>query len=154
MSISKYRVFVSAVETRSFTKTGEKLGYTQSGVSHLIRALESELGLTLLLRTRNGIELTTEGERLYPIIRRLIAAEEEVQTAAAELRGLTAGVLRIGCFSSFAIGPLPRLLQSFGTLFPKVDVRLTNGSYATIERALLENEIDCGFVRIHRPSEA
>lgn len=56
----QYKVFLTVVECGSFTKAGEKLGLTQSGVSHNIAKLVSELGIVLLLRNRNGLSLTDE----------------------------------------------------------------------------------------------
>ena len=66
MSISQYQIFVKAVEQGSFTKAAAQLGFTQSGVSHAISALEGELGLTLLHRDRSGISLTADGRQLLP----------------------------------------------------------------------------------------
>lgn len=56
----QYKVFLTVVESGSFTKAEEKLGLTQSGVSHNIVKLVSELGIVLLRRNRNGLSLTDE----------------------------------------------------------------------------------------------
>ena len=45
MSITKYEVFLKSVELGSFTRAGEELNITQSGVSHTVAALEKELGV-------------------------------------------------------------------------------------------------------------
>ena len=44
MEINKYALFADVAETRNFTKTGERMGYTQPGVSHVLKTLESEMG--------------------------------------------------------------------------------------------------------------
>ena len=69
MDTKKYEVFEKTVEMASLTRAAEELGLTQSGVSHIIAALEEEFGLPLLRRTRVGARLTPEGERLMPCIR-------------------------------------------------------------------------------------
>ena len=58
MSINKYEAFIKTVELGSLTRAGEALGYTQSGVSHMISTLEDELGFPLLRRSRAGVSLT------------------------------------------------------------------------------------------------
>ena len=61
MSISKYQVFLKVVSCGTFTKAAEALNFTQSGISHAITSLESELGITLLSRNRGGVVLTADG---------------------------------------------------------------------------------------------
>ncbi|WP_106495730.1 helix-turn-helix domain-containing protein [Lentibacillus sp. Marseille-P4043] len=62
MTITQFEVFVTVVETGSFTKTGEKLNMTQSAVSHAVKGLESELGVVLLIRDRRrGLQSRTLG---------------------------------------------------------------------------------------------
>jgi DNA-binding transcriptional LysR family regulator len=52
MTILQYKVFLTVTDTGSFTKAGEKLGYTQSAVSQMIRNLEKELDVSLMARSR------------------------------------------------------------------------------------------------------
>ena len=62
MSISKYQVFVKVVSCGTFTKAAEALNFTQSGISHAITSLESELGITLLSRSARHCSTV----RLFP----------------------------------------------------------------------------------------
>ena len=50
MSISKYKVLLTAVDMGSFSAAAEKLGYTQSGLTHMMNALEDEFGFSILQR--------------------------------------------------------------------------------------------------------
>jgi hypothetical protein len=68
MSVKKYDVFLRVVELGSLTKAAEALGYTQSGVSHIIGSLEDELGFPLLLRGRAGARLTDRRRRARPAV--------------------------------------------------------------------------------------
>ena len=61
--MSKYRVFCTVVELGSFTQAANKLNYSQSAVSQTIKALEQELGTTLVSRQTHGVQLTRDGER-------------------------------------------------------------------------------------------
>lgn len=148
MSINKYQAFVTTVEQRSITRAASKLGYTQAGISHLISALESDLGVPLLIRSKTGTVLTPEGADLLPYVQRLLSMNEDIRNKALDLRGLTAGSLRIGTFSSVAIHLLPQILSQFRDRYPGVEVSILNGDYAAVESALLGNTVDCGFVTL------
>lgn len=58
--------FLVVARERSFTKAAAKLGMSQSGLSHTIRALEERLGLRLLTRTTRSVSPTAEGEHILP----------------------------------------------------------------------------------------
>jgi LysR family transcriptional regulator, flagellar master operon regulator len=87
--------FLDLCETRSFTRTADRLRVTQSTVSARIRALESTLGCRLLQRARAGTALTTEGLRFEPHARALRHGWAEAQHAVRGA-GDAAMVLRIG----------------------------------------------------------
>lgn len=57
--ISKYQVFMKVVETKSITKAAEILGYTQSGVSHIIKNMEEDFDLQLFIRKKKTPPFTT-----------------------------------------------------------------------------------------------
>lgn len=146
--VSKYRAFAVAAELKSLTRAAEKLQYTQSGVSQLIRSLEDEVGFPLLIRGRLGAMLTPEGKLLLPFVQRMLSAAQDVQNMAGDLRGVTAGTLMIGTFSSVAINWLPKLLHGFTENHPGVNIGVMNGTYSVVEDALKEGRIDCGFVTL------
>jgi DNA-binding transcriptional LysR family regulator len=146
MAESRYQAFAAAAEEHSLTRAAEKLGYTQSGVSHLIDSLEEELGLKLLVRAKSGTRLTDAGEELLPYVRRLLAAAEDVSGKAGELKGLDTGRVRVGTFSSVAIQWLPELLRGFGEKYPGIETVIFNDTYSAVEDALLGGRVDCAFV--------
>ena len=152
MANSKYAAFIAAAEEGNMTAAAHKLGYTQSGVSHLVHTLEQELGVQLLIRSKAGVELSPEGNVLIGHIRRLIAAENAVLDAAEELRGMERGTLRIGTFSSVAIAWLPRVMAGFNALYPGIAITIENGTYSPIEDMLSSGRVDCAFVAL--PSRA
>ena len=150
---SKYQAFLTVAEVGNITRAAECLGYTQSGVSHLITALETEVGLPLLIRSKTGTALTPEGEAILPYIRKVLEAEQNLTHMAFDLRGVNVGELRIGTFSSVAINWLPGLLARFKELYPGVEISIFNGDYAQVEDRLMRSEIDCGFVTMSSRKE-
>ncbi len=148
MDTKKYEVFEKIVECSSLTRAAEELGLTQSGVSHVLAALEEEFGFPLLRRSRVGARLTPEGEALMPRVREVLRSQERLEQAAAELRGLAAGTVRVATFTSVAVHWLPGMLREFQALYPRVEFRLFNGDYHDVDRWLSDGSADVGFVAL------
>ncbi|MBQ9249332.1 MAG: LysR family transcriptional regulator [Oscillospiraceae bacterium] len=148
MNLAKYEALVSVVEQGSLTRAAQSLGCTQSAVSHSIDSLEKELGFPLLKRGRAGVQLTAEGERLLPAVNALLSSAEQLNQTAASIRGLDAGTVRIGAFTSVAVHWLPAVLKEFQTDYPKVEFKLLNGDYHDVEQWLSDGSIDIGFVNV------
>ena len=151
MSVDKYKVLMAAVEQGSLTLAASQLGCTQSAVSHSIAALEEELGFSLIKRSRAGVKLTAEGERLLPAVRNLLSSEEQLYQLASSIRGLDYGTVRVGSFTSVAVHWLPPILKRFQQDFPNVDIKLLNGDYNDVDRWIREGSVDIGFITV--PSE-
>ncbi len=148
MDTKKLEVFEKIVELSSLSLAAEELGLTQSGVSHILAALEEEFGFALLKRSRVGARLTTEGERLMPFVRDILRSQEQMEEVAAEMRGLAVGKVRIGTFTSVAVHWLPGMLQEFGKLYPQVEFKLFNGDYHDVDRWLTDGSVDLGFITL------
>lgn len=148
MSMMRYQALVSAVELGSLTRAAEELGCTQSAISHSIDKLEAELGFVLVKRSRAGVRLTTEGERIMPAVRNLLNSAERLSQTAASIRGLDYGTVRIGTFTSVAVHWLPGVLQEFQRDYPNVDFILKNGDYYDVEQWLADGSVDVGFVNV------
>ena len=148
MSIKQYEAFVKIVEVGSLTRAAEELGCTQSGVSHMIAALEEDFGFVLLRRSRAGVQLTEEGRRVLPSIRGLLTYHEQLSQVVSEVHGLRAGTVRVAAFSSVAVHWLPGMLRSFQMTYPHIEFKLLNGDYHDIEQWLSEGAADLGFVTL------
>jgi DNA-binding transcriptional LysR family regulator len=148
MNLSKYETLAVVLEQQSLTAAARELGCTQSAVSHCIDSLEKELGFPVLKRGRAGVSLTAEGERLMPAVRALLGAAEQLNQTAASIRGLDAGTVRIGAFTSVAVHWLPGVLKEFQADYPNVEFRLFNGDYHDVEQWLSDGSIDIGFVNV------
>ena len=87
MDSKKLEILMTAVNLGSFSKASEVVGYTQSGLTHLINGLEREIGMALIRRDHSGISLTENGEALLPAIRDYLSAtatlENQICTGSA-----------------------------------------------------------------------
>ena len=81
MDTKKIAAMLAAVEKGSLTAAAQELGYTQSGLTHLMNALESELGLNLLVRSKSGVHLSPVGQQLLPYMEALLDATGALEQA-------------------------------------------------------------------------
>ena len=144
--MTRYVALLKVVEVGSFTKAAEILGYTQPAMSQMIASLESELSIKLLYRSRYGVRLTPEGERLLPSIQSAVAQYQSMQNIAGEIRGLEHGVVRIGTISSISCHWLPPVIKQFWQKYPNVQLVVHQGDYTTIPEWVRTGELDFGFV--------
>lgn len=94
MQIELVETFLDLCETRSFNRTAERLGVTQSTVSGRVRALERRFDRPLFRRSRAGTDLTVEGLRFEPHARALRLSWSEATSAVRE-EGAAAMTLRL-----------------------------------------------------------
>lgn len=144
--MNRYIALQKVVELGSFTKAADVLGYTQPAMSQMVSSLEKELSIKLLYRSRYGIHLTIEGERLFPFIQKTVSQYQSLQEVAKEIRGLSTGVIRIGTISSISCHWLPNLIKEFQKQYPNVEFILHQGDYASIPEWIRTGEADFGFV--------
>lgn len=148
MSINKYKVFMKVVELGSLTKTAEAMGFTQSGVSHIMNSLEDEFGFSLLIRNRSGVQLTTNGEQILKTIREILKWNEHLEQEVASIHGIELGTVHIGTFTSVGVHWLPGIIKDFQQDYPQIEIRLSEGDYQEIEDWIAEGKIDCGFLSL------
>ena len=144
--VMKYMAFIKTVECGSFTMAAKLLGYAQSGVSRMINDLESEWGVTLLIRSRSGIQLTADGTSMLPFARNVCEDYRKLRMQIDDLTGLHKGLIRIGTFSSVATHWLPKIIKSFCRDYPNIEYELLLGDYSEIEQWILQGRVDCGFL--------
>ena len=145
--MNRYEVFVKILDTGSFSRAANELGYTQSAVSQMIKSLEEEFSTTLLVRSRSGISLTANGEELLPYIRAICVAHREIGEKQKEMLGLRGGVIRIGTIASVSCNWLPGLMQGFKEKYPDVRFFLQQQlTYTGIAKLVREGSVDFGFV--------
>lgn len=133
---------VAVVDTGTFGAAADELGYTQSGVSQQVAALERVVGTTLLVRPGGPrrVSLTPAGEALVVHARAVLA---RLQAARADLEAIAAGergTLRVGTMQSVGTKVLPWLLRRFRAERPDV----TLSPQETFEHAELVSAVESG----------
>lgn len=148
--MNRYLALLEVLERNSFSDAARSLGYTQSAVSQMIKSLEDELQVTLLVRSRSGVALTYEGELLLPYVRDMANAYRALSDQAANFSGLRRGTIRIGTFTSVSSWLLPPVMKRFKEAYPGVRFELHQGVYSEIEEWVRTGVVDFGFTDMSR----
>ena len=144
--MQRYLALQKILNTGSFTKAAESLNCTQSAVSQMIASLENELSMKLIIRSRQGLKLTSEGEALYPFIERMLNQWQAVEEKAREIRGLESGIIRVGTLTSITCHWMPRLIKGFKETYPDVQFLFHQGDYTLIPEWIENGSVDFGFI--------
>ncbi len=145
MDIKKIELFADVAETKSFTKSGDRMGYTQSGVSHVLKSLEDEVGFPLFFRTKQGVSLTRNAELLLPLVHTLLSANENLVQTINDINGVDSGSLVIASFASISIHWIPKIIRRFQELYPGITISLMEGGSDEIVDWVANNQADFGF---------
>ena len=145
METKKWGAMVTAVELGSFTRAAQRLGLTQSGLTHMMNALEKETGFPLLVRDRSGVRLTAAGERLLPAVHEFLQSAGRLEEQIAAQSGHRRESIRVAAYSSVCMHWLPTIVQQFRWAWPDVSVDIRMGSVQEIYRWLQEGTVDLSF---------
>lgn len=144
MDIRNLRGFVEVVRRGGFSRAAEALHVTQPAVSKMVRALEDELGLPLLLRQGRRVAPTDAGrvafERAQAVLQAVRAVEEEVAAVGA----VTRGTVRLGVPPMVGAAVFPPLLADFRRAHPAVAFELREEGARRVEALVLAGEIELG----------
>lgn len=146
MDTSKYALFADVAETGNFTKSGERMGYTQPGVSHILKSMEAEFGFPLFVRTKQGVVPTHNAEAILPIVRQLLSVNEQLEQTVSSLNGLNTGHLTIASFASIGRSWLPRVIYAFQQKFPGIEIELLEGGTDNIIGWVENSRADFGLL--------
>lgn len=137
MESKKLEALLMAVDLGSFTKAAEVLGYTQSGLTHMMNSLEKEVGFTLLERGRSGVRLTEEGERIAPAVREFLQANARLDSVIKQVSSSRTEIIRVSAYASIAMHWLPGIIQRFREECPDVDVDIRMADHVDVPYELL-----------------
>ncbi|GAB4364619.1 MAG: LysR family transcriptional regulator [Deltaproteobacteria bacterium] len=147
------RTFLAVRKHRNYTRAAEEIFLTQPAVSRQVHQLEEELGVRLFEQIGKSLHLTDAGETLAVEAEKLLGAMERTAEAVRSHRSAERGSVRIGASTTPGFYLLPDLLGRFHRRFPKVALHYTVENSLAIERKIVRNELDLGFVGAHLSTE-
>jgi DNA-binding transcriptional LysR family regulator len=141
------RYFVAVAEELHFGRAAARLHIAQSPLSQRVKALESALGVELLVRTTRRVELTPAGALLLDEARGVVERVERLETAVARIRTGETGALRLGVSPDVPAGAVAELAARVAARRPDVRVMPVEHAATELVAALVDRRIDIAFVR-------
>ena len=149
MDTDKAAALMAIVEHGSITAAARVLGYTASGVSRMVEAIEADLGFALFTRSRSCLAVTSEGRRVLPAFEEFARWGGRIEEVAAEVRGSVVGELTVGAYFCLAETWLPAILWEFSRRYPGVRVDVAEGGNSELSGDLAHGHADVSLVSRH-----
>jgi DNA-binding transcriptional LysR family regulator len=147
-SIPAMRLVVEIVKTGKLTTAAARLGVSQSGASHALRVLESQIGAALFVREWEGLRLSEAGQRLLPYIEQTLGSLDAIRAEAAGLSQLKTGNLRIAAVPSLLATILPPLLREYGARYPGIELSIFEGTDDEVRIWIISGMAHVGFAAL------
>ncbi|KPK48007.1 MAG: hypothetical protein AMJ77_01220 [Dehalococcoidia bacterium SM23_28_2] len=147
MDFGQLEAFVQVAAHRSFSRAAEELQLTQPSITARIKALERELGDEVFERSSRGVRLTNAGIIFLPHAERMLQMLREAKGSVEEIRSVQAGTLRLGSALTVSTYVLPRILRTFYSHYPGVEVIVYTGRSEEMLNLVLTDEVHVGLVR-------
>jgi DNA-binding transcriptional LysR family regulator len=146
MELRQLEYVIALAETESFTRAAERVGVTQSGMSHQISQLETELGTRLFERTTRAVRITEAGKLFLPTARRVLRELERVGEELSSLAGVRSGRLRVGATQTATQRlDLFSVVGAFHREYPGVALSNTAGPGSELLDLVASYELDVVF---------
>jgi DNA-binding transcriptional LysR family regulator len=146
MDLRRLEVFAKVAELGSFSRAADALFLTQPTISEHVRALEVELGLSLLDRLGRGAIPTPAGRVLLEYARRMLKLAEEARQAVDHFQGRMSGTLLLGGSTIPGEYVLPALIGQFKAKYPDIAINLRVGSSRQVSEWVDEGRVEIGVV--------
>jgi LysR family transcriptional regulator, cys regulon transcriptional activator len=142
-----------AKQDLSFSKAAAALHTSQPGISKQIQLIEKELGIALFIRSGNRIvELTEPGRRIVDIASGILRETDSLKAVASEFLHGDSGKLTVGATFTLARYVLPKVLRRFSARYPRVELKLLQGSSDELCKRVVSGEADIALTT--RPADA
>ncbi len=147
------RYFLAVAETLHFSRAAAQLGMAQPPLSQQIKSLERILGFPLFDRTTRGVRLTKVGQYFRERARDTIAKIRDDVEMARRLGSGQEGILTVGFSGSVMLTTLPKAIERYRRMYPRIELRLRELVTAEQMPSLLDGTLDLGFLRDGEPRE-
>ncbi|MFT5674841.1 MAG: DNA-binding transcriptional LysR family regulator [Paraglaciecola sp.] len=147
MTSAQLQAFITVARANSFTSAAILLGISQSAVSHAIKSLEEELGVSLFVRSKVEITLTAFGEKILSKAHQILGLYESIQQESQETKNLHTGVLKIASFGpSFSARILPIILKEYHRQYPNIKIHVEEAEDSVVKQLVANRKVDLGSI--------
>lgn len=147
LDIRQLRYFIAIVEEGSISAAAKRLHLSQPPLSQQLKAMEEELGSTLVERSRKHIKLTQAGKALYKYALQMDQLMEDAKREVIEIESGVRGRLTLGV-NTLSVAELPEILHSFREQYPKVTYTIQQNESAHLCKLVKERTIELAIIRL------
>ena len=144
MELRQLQLFLEVAKHKSITKAAESMHLSQPALSKSIKALEDELGMTLIIRTNKTSDLTDAGRIVLEYSQKMAAVLNEMKTTLNDITNLSMGQIDIGLPPFIGSLFFPRVMAKFHHAFPNIELNITEYGGARVVKSVEEGEFELG----------
>nr|WP_309862049.1 LysR family transcriptional regulator [Bacillus sp. SLBN-46] len=144
LELRQLRLFIEVAKHKSITKAAENMHISQPALSKTLRALEDELGMTLIIRTNKTSDLTDAGKVVLEYALRMTVLVDEMKTTLIDMTNLSRGQINIGLPPFIGSLFFPRVMAKFHHAFPNIELNITEYGGARVVKSVEEGEFELG----------
>ncbi len=146
MELRTLRYFLAAAQEENITRAADILHVTQPTLSRQIMDLERELGVTLVLRGKNGLRLTEDGRFFRQRAQEIVELADRLEKSFAERQSDISGMVVIGASETVGGQTLARLIKKFSEKYPLVQFAMYNETVDNVKDRLDKGLVDIGLL--------
>lgn len=154
MNLQQLETFLRVAEHGSFSKAALVLGVAQPALSRQVRALETELRDTLLVRTGRGVTLTESGRRLLEYCQDILHLVAQAKEDLSAQRHEPVGQITVAMPPTLARQHTLAFIQSFQAELPRARLAIMEGFSVHLSEWLQSGRIDIALIHNPEPSPA
>lgn len=144
MEIRHLKYFLEVAKYKSITKASESLHISQPALSKMIKGLEIELGMPLIIRTNKTSDITDAGLIVMEYAQKMMMLMDEMSTTLNDMTNLSRGQIHIGLPPIIGSLFFPKVIAKFHQQFPNVHINITEYGGARVVKSVEEGEFELG----------
>ena len=142
INYESYKIFYYVAINKSISKAADVMLISQPAVTWHLKNLESNLGITLFVRTKKGVTLTYEGEAFFYYIKKGVEYFINGENMLTNLKNLDYGNIRIGSSTTVSKNVLMPYLEKFHEMYPNIDIHIVNNLTENLLNDLRNGSLD------------
>jgi DNA-binding transcriptional LysR family regulator len=148
MELKHLHYFTEVVKQGSFSKAAEKLFISQPNISNIIKDLEEELDVKLLIRTTRKLEVTDMGQLLFQYGMQISQTLQHLYQEIDDRKNSKKGIIKIGIFPMLGQSFFTKITSEFHQHYPEISVRFVEDGAEKLKHSLLEGEVDLAVMEM------
>lgn len=153
INLDLYNAFYAVAKNENITKASKILHISQPAITKQIKNLEQELGFQLFIRTKRGVILTSNGQKVYEQIKEAMKYIKNIENISNSLNKLETGTLKIGTGKSLTKVFLIPVLEILHKKYPNIKAEIAIGPTCDLIKQLKEGKLDLLFTKFSNKKE-